>query len=69
MDDALNAFDKFRNTLNKKYSIQDRMAISKALEAINQVHMVENFNLNHWQQEDLLQQLQHGRFPSCWEPL
>ncbi|HAM2396131.1 TPA: colicin, partial [Escherichia coli] len=45
VDDALNAFDKFRNNLNKKYSIQDRMAISKALEAINQVHMAENFKL------------------------
>ncbi|HDV2738077.1 TPA: colicin, partial [Escherichia coli] len=45
VDDALNAFDKFRNNLNKKYNIQDRMAISKALEAINQVHMAENFKL------------------------
>lgn len=45
VDDALNAFDKFRNNLNKKYSIQDRMAISKALEAINQVHMADNFKL------------------------
>ncbi len=45
VDDALNAFDKFRNNLNKKYSIQDRMAISKAPEAINQVHMAENFKL------------------------
>ncbi|WP_244609804.1 colicin Ia central receptor-binding domain-containing protein, partial [Escherichia coli] len=25
VDDALNAFDKFRNNLNKKYNIQDRM--------------------------------------------
>ncbi|WP_242412289.1 colicin-like pore-forming protein, partial [Salmonella enterica] len=28
-----------------KYSIQDRMTISKALEAINQAHMAENFKL------------------------
>lgn len=34
VDDALNAFDKFRNNLNKKYNIQDRMAISKALKLL-----------------------------------
>ncbi|EOW4439244.1 colicin-like pore-forming protein [Shigella sonnei] len=45
VDDTLNAFDKFRNNLNKEYSIQDRMTISKALEAINLVHMAENFKL------------------------
>lgn len=43
VDDALKSFDKFRNNLNKKYSLKDRQAISYALESINRAEMANSF--------------------------
>lgn len=45
VDDALKSFDKFRNNLNKKYSLKDRQAISHALESINRAEMAKSFGI------------------------
>lgn len=45
VDDALKAYDEFRNRLNKKYSLKDRQAISLALESVNRDMMAKNLEL------------------------
>lgn len=45
VDAALKAFDKFKNNLNKKYSLKDRKAISNALESVNRAEMAKNLEL------------------------
>lgn len=45
VDEALRAYDKFRNSLNKKYSLKDRQAITHALESINRAEIAKNFGL------------------------
>lgn len=45
VDAALKAFDKFKNNLNKKYSLKDRKAISNALESVNRAEMAKNLAL------------------------
>lgn len=45
LNGALKAYDKFRNNLNKKYSLKDRQAISNALESLNQAQMAKNLAL------------------------
>lgn len=37
--EAIAAFDKYKNILNKKFSITDRVAIAKALESIDKQMM------------------------------
>ncbi|WP_368766608.1 colicin-like pore-forming protein [Enterobacter hormaechei] len=45
VDAALKAFDKFKNNLNKKYSLKDRKAISNALESVSRAEMARNLEL------------------------
>lgn len=42
-DEALEAFDKYKDVLNKKFSIKDQEAISKALESLTHDEMTKNF--------------------------
>ncbi|HDL7749426.1 TPA: hypothetical protein PXP51_001773 [Yersinia enterocolitica] len=42
VDEALKAFDQYKNVLNKKFSAKDREAIAKALESIDRGLMAKN---------------------------
>lgn len=41
-DEALKAFEKYKDVLNKKFSVKDREAIAKALESIDREVMAKN---------------------------
>lgn len=43
VDDAMKAFDKYKDVLNKKYSVQDREAIANALKSINRDEVAKSF--------------------------
>lgn len=43
VEDALKAYDKYRNNLNKKINAKDREAIAKAVASINAKEAAENF--------------------------
>lgn len=45
VDNALKSYNKFRERLNKKYSLKDRKAITNALESINRAEMAKNFKM------------------------
>ncbi|EPI5424792.1 colicin FY [Yersinia enterocolitica] len=42
VDEALKAFDKYKDVLNKKFSVKDREAIAKALESVDRELMAKN---------------------------
>jgi hypothetical protein len=42
VNDALISFDKYKDVLNKKLSIEDRMAISRALESVNRANVAKD---------------------------
>ncbi|ELY5259882.1 TPA: colicin-like pore-forming protein [Yersinia enterocolitica] len=42
VDEALKAFDQYKNVLNKKFSAKDREAIAKALESVDRGMMAKN---------------------------
>lgn len=42
VDEALKAFDKYKDVLNKKFSVKDREAIAKALESLDRNLMAKN---------------------------
>lgn len=42
-DEALEAFEKYKDVLNKKFSTKDQEAIGKALESLTQDEMTKNF--------------------------
>lgn len=42
VDEALKAFDQYKNVLNKKFSAKDREAIAKALESVDRGLMAKN---------------------------
>ncbi|ROP59156.1 colicin pore forming domain-containing protein [Enterobacter sp. BIGb0383] len=42
-DEALKAFEKYKDVLNKKFSVKDREAISNALESLKRDEMAKNF--------------------------
>ncbi|CAI1913151.1 Colicin-Ia [Serratia marcescens] len=42
-DEALKAFEKYKDVLNKKFSVKDREAISHALESLKRDEMARNF--------------------------
>ncbi|CNL32298.1 Colicin-Ia [Yersinia frederiksenii] len=41
-DEALSSFDKYKDVLNKKFSVKDREAIAKALESVDRGLMAKN---------------------------
>ncbi|QUG75090.1 colicin [Erwinia sp. E602] len=45
VDEALNAFDKYKDVINKKFSTKDREAITKALESIDRVELAKKFSI------------------------
>ncbi len=38
----MKSFDKYKDVLNKKFSVEDRVAISKALESVNRDNVARN---------------------------
>ena len=42
VDDALKAFEKHNNVLNKKFGVKDREAIAKAMESVNRDQMAKS---------------------------
>lgn len=41
-DEALKAFEKYKDSLNKKFSVADREAVVKALESVRREHIAQN---------------------------
>lgn len=41
-DEALKAFEKYKDVLNKKFSVKDREAVAKALESVNRDQLARN---------------------------
>lgn len=42
MDEALRSFDKYKDSINKKYGVKDRETIAKALESLNRQEMANS---------------------------
>ncbi|EFX7485163.1 hypothetical protein EGH81_19680 [Shigella flexneri] len=43
--EAIKAFDKYKNVLNKKFSVSDREAIAKSLESLNKEQMAKQLKI------------------------
>ncbi|CNI11304.1 colicin-like pore-forming protein [Yersinia ruckeri] len=78
VDEALKAFDNYKDVLNKKFSVKDREAIAKALESIDRDLMAKNlakfskaFGLvgKAIDGVDVVKEINNGMETGNWRPL
>lgn len=77
-DEALRAFNKYKDVLNKKFSIKDREAIAKALESLNRDQMAKSlakfskaFNYVGWTivGYDTVKEIEKALESNNWRPV
>ncbi|MGF2254810.1 colicin-like pore-forming protein [Yersinia ruckeri] len=78
VDEALKAFDKYKDVLNKKFSVKDREAIAKALKSVDRKLMAKNlakfskaFGLVGKAVDgvDVVKEINNGMDTGDWRPL
>ncbi|HGM5489437.1 TPA: colicin-like pore-forming protein [Serratia fonticola] len=77
-DEALKAFNKYKDVLNKKFSVKDREAIAKALESLNRDKMAKSlakfskaFNYVGWTVVgyDTVKEIEKALDSNNWRPV
>lgn len=77
-DEALRAFNKYKDVLNKKFSVKDREAIAKALESLNRDQMAKSlakfskaFNYVGWTivGYDTVKEIENALDSNNWRPV
>ncbi|MGL5387961.1 MAG: colicin-like pore-forming protein [Serratia sp. (in: enterobacteria)] len=77
-DEALKAFNKYKDVLNKKFSVKDREAIAKALESLNRDQMAKSlakfskaFNYVGWTivGYDTVKEIEKALESNNWRPV
>ncbi|WP_223499863.1 colicin-like pore-forming protein [Serratia sp. JSRIV006] len=78
VDEALRAFNKYKDVLNKKFSVKDREAIAKALESLNRDQMAKSlakfskaFNYVGWTivGYDTVKEIEKALDSNNWRPV